>query len=142
MSGFSPALFGRSPPLPSALSAPAAEISVIGGDTLRLRGSVIRLAGLVAPQRGEACRIAPVVDCGRAAAAALAALVRGRGIVCALHGADRLGRPFAHCRAAGRDLNRAIVLAGWARTSGAWPALRRAEVEARTAHRGTWAALR
>ena len=80
------------------------------------------------------------MDCGGAAADALAALVRRR--VRGLRGAvgrTPMGRPLAVCRASGTELNHAVVAAGWARGDRSLPGLDGQEAEARSNHRGLWA---
>ncbi len=134
------------------LEAAAPDIAVIDASTLRLARRVVRLAGIAAPGRGETCVGQGAVggavagfDCGTAAAAALAALVRERNITCEMRDTDALGRPLAICSAGGTELNRALVAGGWARVDGAagLPSsqaedLRNAEKLARAEHRGLW----
>ncbi len=133
-----PALFARVPPAASGhIAADPTQVAVIDGGTLRIDRLVVRLLGVDPPPRGESC--ANVADCGSAAANALARLVRQKRVTCALHGADGLGRPLAVCNAAGTDLNRALVEAGWARAGAELPDLRRAENGARADRRGLWA---
>jgi endonuclease YncB( thermonuclease family) len=110
---------------------------VIDGGTLRIDRQVVRLLGVDPPPRGESCGGA--ADCGSAAANALAVLVREKPVSCALHGQDRMGRPLGACDAAGTDLNRAQVAAGWARAGTARPDLRQAESSARAERIGLWA---
>ena len=55
------------------------------------------------------------------------------------HREDRLGRPYAICRAGGTELNRAVVAAGWARADQAQPELKQAEAAARAGRLGVWA---
>src|SRR3954447_18183801 len=60
------------------LAAPASRLAVIDGETLRIGDAVVRLFGITAPPRDTLCRArsGAEVDCGVAAANALAALVR------------------------------------------------------------------
>jgi endonuclease YncB( thermonuclease family) len=122
----------------SHIFARADQLAVLDGNTVRVGDQVIRLEGIVAPARGEICHAADrsEVDCGSAAANALAALVRGRAVDCTIHGHDRQGRPFGACLAAGRPLSAALVEDGWARASAA--ELQEAEATARAAGRGVW----
>lgn len=139
------ALFGRVPALTGTLSAEPAHVAVVDGQTLRLHDAVIRLLGIAAPPRGLSCEAAaPGYDCGAAASAALATLVRGRPVTCHLNGRDARGFPLGHCSAGGVDLNQALVREGWARAradaaAGAMPpAFAVAEQQARQAGRGLW----
>ena len=130
-------LFGRPPPPPSHVSADAGDVAVIDGDTLKLEGHVVRLRGVEAPDRGDRCRGG--LDCGGAATAAQAGLVRDRRIECALADHDTAGRSYAACRADGTDLSRAIVASGWARAQPGAPDLADLELRARRQRAGLWA---
>jgi|SRR5271165_5659693 len=133
-------LFGRAPPPVGQVVADPTQIAVVDADTLRLNDRVVRLAGIAVPQRGETCHdgSGQDFDCGVAAANALAALVREAPVDCQLHGADGMGRALAVCEAGGRELNRALVDAGWARADRSSPALAAAESAARSSRRGLW----
>jgi endonuclease YncB( thermonuclease family) len=135
-------LLGRVPPLTGTVSAPAERVAVVDGETLVLNETVIRLEGITAPARGQACQDAgaSVTDCGAESAAALAGLVRGHTVECRLNGRDREGFPRAICDAAGLELNRAQVGAGWARARADMPGLAPEEAAARAARRGLWRA--
>ena len=136
------ALFGRVPRLAGELDADAPLVAVVDGQTLRLRESVIRLHGVVAPMRGQQCRGSDGTqfDCGAAASEALAALVRGHAVACRLDGRDDGGFPQGHCEAGGVSLNRAIVAAGWARADSHAGDLADGETQARSQHLGIWRA--
>lgn len=110
-------LFGRVPVLTGEMHAESGQVAVVDGQTLRLRETVIRLQGVAAPPRGQGCRDAAGAgyDCGAAASAALAGLVRGRTVSCQLNGRDENGFPQARCEAGGAEVNRALVAGGWAR---------------------------
>ena len=138
MVGMSSDLFGRGQPGPDHVHAEPNQVAVIDGETLRVGGSVIRLAGIAAPERGDICRGGR--DCGGAATSMLAGLVRDRRVDCKLSGHDRAGRPFGDCDANGTDLSRAIVAAGWARAEPEVPALADLELRARRQGAGLWAA--
>jgi endonuclease YncB( thermonuclease family) len=131
------------PTSPDAAPAPRSgalggeNVAVVDGETLRLSGHVVRLDGVAAPRRGEACRLP--TDCARAAALRLASLVRDRHVDCTVNGADKVGRAVASCEAGGTDINRAVVASGWAFASAGSPDLKQAEQSARQAHLGLWA---
>lgn len=137
MVGLSSDLFGRATPGPTRVQADSGQVAVVGGDTLRLAGRVVRLAGVEAPSRGDTCRGG--ADCGGAATSALAGLVQDRRVRCQLSGHDNLGRPFGECEANGVDLSRAIVASGWARARQDRPALADLELRARQNGAGLWA---
>ena len=139
MGALSSSLFGRVSPEPEQLYADADQVAVVGGDTLRLDGRVVRLSGVDAPDRGDTCRNG--ADCGGAATAELARLVRDRRVECRLSGHDRLGRPFGDCMANGVDLSSAIVASGWGRAREDRPGLANLELRARQHGDGLWATL-
>jgi endonuclease YncB( thermonuclease family) len=120
------------------LSASADRLAVVDGDTLLVGDRVVRLDGIAAPTRGSTCHAASQadMDCGAAAAEALASLVRGSPVNCTIRGHDGQGRPVGNCRAGGTWLNEALVLDGWARAETA--DLRQPEATARAARRGIW----
>ena len=134
------ALFGRVPRLAGQMDADAPLVAVVDGQTLRLRETVIRLHGVVAPMRGQECRgkDGTRFDCGAAASEALAALVRGHAVTCRLDGRDDAGFPQGHCEAGGVSLNRAVVSAGWARADSHAGDLTAEEAAARSQRVGIW----
>ncbi len=138
--GLPPALMG-SAPREQDWSALAAEVRVVDGDTLRLGDRTLRLAGIEAPQRGQACADggARGFDCGAAAAEALSRLVNGRSVLCRVEGRDRNGRGFGICTAGGVELNAGLVTAGWALAAAEDGELVAMEAAARGAGRGLWA---
>ena len=133
MVGMSSDLFGRGQTGPEHLHAAPDQVAVVDGDTLRLGGRVVRLAGIEAPSRGDVCR-------GGAATTVLASLVRDRTVECKLSGHDRMGRPYGACDVNGTDLSRAIVASGWARAQPETPGLADLELRARRQGAGLWAA--
>jgi endonuclease YncB( thermonuclease family) len=133
-------LFGRVPSPSGSLTADPTHLAVVDGETLRINETVVHLQGVEAPPRGRMCQRVngPSFDCGSAAAAALADLVRGRRVVCHLTGRDATGYPQAQCLAGETELNRRLVAEGWARARAEMPAFTHEESEARTAARGLW----
>jgi endonuclease YncB( thermonuclease family) len=139
----------QDPPVPATRSTAterivtdATRVAVVDASTLRLAERVVRLDGIIPPARGETCTRhdgAPI-DCGAAAANALAAMLGHGPVDCTWQGVDRDGRPVATCSAGGAQLNRAVVAAGWARAED--HTLRAVEQRARANHLGLWAASR
>ena len=88
---------------------------VVDGDTLKIRGTQIRLHGIDAPEREQRCRAGGRRwSCGREAARALSRQIGGRIVVCEERDRDRYGRTVGVCRAGGEDLNASMAAAGWA----------------------------
>lgn len=133
-------LFGRVPSPSGNLTADATRVAVIDGDTLRLQETIIRLQGVQAPPRGRTCHRADGTDfdCGAAAVAALADMVRGRTVTCHLTGRDGAGFTQAMCEVGETDLNRKLVADGWARARADVPAFSDEESRARNDQRGLW----
>ena len=130
-------LFG-SAPQEQDWAARAASVRVVDGDTLRLGERTLRLSGLISPERGQTCRTAGGVgfDCGATAAEALARLVQGHDLNCRVRGRDSFGRRLDACKAAGIEVNAALVSAGWALAGDS--AMTPLEHAARQAGRGLW----
>ena len=126
---------------PGHVGAESAQTRVVDGNTLLLGDRTVQLAGVRAAQRGTMCEAVggASFDCGAAAANALARLVRGVAIDCALNGAGQGGRPLAVCAAGGREINLTMIASGWARAEPGMPALSDAERRARTDRVGLWA---
>jgi endonuclease YncB( thermonuclease family) len=124
----------------------------VDGDTLALAGGgVLRLAGILAPKRGDRASgpraEREVAAAAEAAQAALDALARGQKLrlVFGALREDRHGRRLAQVRdESGRWLQDELLRQGHARVFTAGGAARAAEMlkiedEARTARRGIWA---
>ena len=111
---------------------------VIDGDTMDVRGTRIRLFGIDAPEREQTCRDGSRRwACGQRATRALHDRIGNRPVRCEER--DREQRIVAVCRAGTDELNRWMVLEGWAL------AYRRyslsyvdEEWRARAAKRGVW----
>jgi endonuclease YncB( thermonuclease family) len=131
-------LFG-SAPTDRHWRAEAQAVRIVDGETIGLGERIVRLDGVAAPSRGDACRTASgsEFDCGSAAAAALMRLVSGRAVACRIVGQDGFGRGLGQCDASGVDLSRALVGGGFAVATDS--ALRSHEAAARQGAQGLWA---
>ncbi len=124
-----------------ALADVAGIASVIDGDTLEIHDQRIRLHGIDAPESRQLCRLdGKPWQCGKDAANALADKIDRRPVTCEDLGRDRYKRIIARCTVAGEDLEKWMVVNGWAL------AYRRysldyvdEEADARAARRGLWA---
>jgi endonuclease YncB( thermonuclease family) len=98
--------------LVSATAIPAiAGVYVVDGDTFDLDGTRIRINGIDAPEFGQKCGS---WECGKAAAAKLADLLRSGAVRCKVHGADGYGRSIATCTSGNRDIGAEMVATGYA----------------------------
>jgi endonuclease YncB( thermonuclease family) len=135
-------LFGRVPPPSGLIAAEPFRVAVVDGDTLRLDETIVRLQGVAAPPRGRICRRldGTTFDCGAAAAAALAGMVRGHKVICRISARDANGVPEAFCEANSVQLNRALVAGGFAHARADAPVFGSEEALARAETRGLWRA--
>ena len=94
------------------------NVIAVDGDSLRPSegGADIRLHGIDAPELGQRCENAQgrQYNCGTAARNHLRKLIGGRDVTCKTMDVDRYGRTVAVCRAGDTELNRQMVLDGWA----------------------------
>lgn len=127
-------------PTPAVASDLVGVASVIDAD-LEIRGVLIRLHGIDAPESRQSCMRAFGAQwrCGQQAALALSDRIGRRTINCSVRNVDRYDRAIAVCRQGNQDLNRWLVSEGWA------AAYRRysrdyieAETAARSAGRNIW----
>lgn len=111
------------------------------GDTLRVDGTTVKLAGIEAPDRDQSCQRvgARAWPCGRAAAEALAKLVRGKDISCDLGKLDGAGNQLATCRLGDADIADQLVRNGHVfADTGLFATYASAESAARNAKSGVW----
>lgn len=113
----------------------------IDGDTLLVGGIRVRLEGIDAPEAEQQCKDANdrPWPCGTVAVRMLSRLVADRLVECEERGLDKYKRLLGICRAAGIDINAALVRMGLA-----WAFVRYSrtyigeEAEARAARVGIW----
>jgi endonuclease YncB( thermonuclease family) len=119
----------------------AGRASVIDGDTIEVRGTRIRIAGIDAPESAQVCARADgrPYRCGGAAAAFLDEMLAGRAVVCIASGTS-YDRIVAACEVGGVDVGSAMVAAGWALDYARYSKGRYAADEARARGRsaGVW----
>ena len=117
------------------------KADIVDGDTIKVGGLAVRLAGIDAPEGGQACeREGKTYACGKVATRELGALIGGRPVQCEVAGKDAYGRVLGTCRAGDTDLNATMVSEGWAlafvKYSDRYVAAQRAAEEAKA---GLWA---
>jgi endonuclease YncB( thermonuclease family) len=89
--------------------------TVHDADTITVAGGRIRLDGIDAPELAQTCERAGVPwPCGRDAAEALRAKLRGQPVRCAAQGRDRFNRLLAHCWLGEMDIGGWLVSEGLA----------------------------
>lgn len=109
---------------------------VLDGDTILLSGLKIRLEGIDAPEFSQTCMATSgAYPCGREARTRLAALAKSGPVECSGWQDDKYGRFLGTCSAGEVELNRQMVLSGWAVSYGAYVA---EEVVAKKAGKGVW----
>lgn len=118
--------------------APAAEPTITGpaevldGDTLRIRGTTVRLKGISAPEIEQAG--------GRQASDALQSIIAGRPVRCELTGEKTRGREVGYCSAGGQDLQSELVRRGFAMACPRYSARYvHLEADPRAQRSGVWA---
>jgi endonuclease YncB( thermonuclease family) len=93
---------------------------VVDGETVKFGPQLVRLMGIVAPEKGQTCddgqwHPAPL------AKQALEAFIAGRPVSCRQVGYDeRQARPMGQCQAGTDDLQAMMVSAGWAWSFGTY----------------------
>lgn len=113
----------------------------VAGDSLRIKGTLVRLAGIDAPEPGQPCFKANGRrwSCGSSARSALARIVRGQRLTCLPAGEDETGRQRATCRAGSIDVAEVLVRSGHVfAASGVVAPYTSAEDEARAQAAGIW----
>lgn len=114
---------------------------VVDGDTIHVASHRIRLEGIDAPEKAQACPAGGgrTWSCGEAAASHLADLIAGRDVTCRVLETDGYGRLIALCRAGATELNRDMVESGYA-----WAFVKYSrrfvaeEARAKAAREGVW----
>jgi len=120
----------------------AGKARAFAADVLIVRGTNIRLTGVVAPADAMTCPTdSGEVNCSEVARDELEHLVAGRQVTCALGQKVGHGRYFGVCRLeSGQDVAEALLRAGWLRAADdASAAYKAAEMAAAAAHLGLWA---
>jgi endonuclease YncB( thermonuclease family) len=113
------------------------------GDTMRVDGTLVRLAGVEAPAAVQPCYRADGRrwNCASSARAGLAKIIRGRKVTCVAAGQDIAGEALVTCTVDGsRDIAAELVQGGYVfvSASSGSGALSEEENAARAAKRGIW----
>jgi len=112
------------------------QTEVSDGDSLRIHGQRIRIVGIDAPELYQSCeRDGRQFACGRYSTDYLRNLIGNRPVTCRWIKKDQYNRLLGHCLAGETDLNRTMVLDGWAVSYSSYPLEER---EARRNKCGMW----
>ena len=102
------------------MSAAQADITgkprVVDGDTIHINQTKIRLHGIDAPEMKQTCRTSEGKEqmCGVLAKQALQRLVQGQEVTCKGDKRDRYKRLIAVCYVGPININKQMVVDGWA----------------------------
>lgn len=113
----------------------------VAGDRLRIGETIVRLAGIEAPERDQRCTRPGNRRwrCGEAAQEALARAVRGSSASCTLRGSDEDGSALGTCLVKARDVAEDLVREGHVFAAGGlFPKYAAQEQEARVERLGLW----
>jgi endonuclease YncB( thermonuclease family) len=90
--------------------------SAMEGDVVSVKGTMVRLRGIDAPDPGQICRTLRGVeyDCFSAARAQLQQMLDLGEVTCVAKEQDRNQHHIGVCRVLGKDLSAAMLVRGWA----------------------------
>jgi len=110
---------------------------IIDGDSLILDGREIRLYGVDAPEYRQSCTLnnGTQYPCGRQSREYLAGLAKSGTLTCRGSDEDKYQRLLAICFAGDLELNRQMVVDGWAVSYGSYIS---EEASASTEGKGVW----
>lgn len=115
--------------------------TVVKADTLRINGSLVKLAGIEAPEANQPCVASTgrSSNCYASARAALERIVRRRNVTCTALETPTDAPVVANCTADEADIAEALVRNGYVfAASGFFATYGSAESEARAAKAGLW----
>ncbi|MDX2290063.1 MAG: thermonuclease family protein [Hyphomicrobiaceae bacterium] len=112
------------------------------GDSMRIGGTTVRLAGVAAPDPAQSCAVEGRSrwPCGLGALNALRKITGRATISCAIEGRDSRGRLVGACSVGGQDIGAQLIAKGHAFADGGLISnrYRREETAARDARLGVW----
>ena len=115
------------------------SVEAIDGDTLKVGGKVVRLAGIDAPDIDQTCQFnGQDVNCGEIARDALLDLITATDVICEIRSDDTATPPPATCTSDGFDVSGNMVYTGWALPEPGDPAYDAVMADARDNERGLW----
>jgi endonuclease YncB( thermonuclease family) len=123
------------------LAEPDGIVTILDGDSLRIKSREFRLFGIDAPEYRQTCQTADgrSYACGKHSRKYLVRLIAGKTVKCRTVDVDRYDREIAICKADQINLNREMVRGGWAVAYLRYSLnYAKPEIEARKAGRGIW----
>jgi len=131
------------PTSPALAETARGGAEVVDAETIRVDGRLFRLAGIDAPETGQACGLKNrLYDCGMVARTALQDLTAASTVVCRtldVPNAAAEGVETARCFSDGCDLSEGMVYTGWAvAVEGHGDRYLELERDAARAKRGLW----
>lgn len=91
------------------------QVRIVDGDTIHLNGEKIRLDGVDAPETDQICTYGNTkYFCGQEATLQLKKIVEKGTLYCEGASKDRYGRIIGTCFVNGENVNRLLVMSGWA----------------------------
>jgi endonuclease YncB( thermonuclease family) len=91
------------------------QADIVDADTNKIGGISVRLYGIDAPEDRQTCEVeGKRYSCGKRATHALAMLIGGKSVLCEIVGKDDYARALGACTVGDTQLNRTMVLNGWA----------------------------
>jgi len=128
---------------PALAESARGEAEVLDAENIRVEGRLFRLAGIDAPEQGQACSLRErLYDCGMVARTALQDLTAASTVTCQpLNSQDAVagGTVTARCFSDGYDLSEGMVYTGWAvAVEGLGDRYLKLERDAAEAKRGLW----
>ena len=91
------------------------KAKIIDGDTIHIDKNKIRLHGIDAPEWDQTCTLSyKVWECGKKSTLALKKLIANQIVICKINNIDQYNRYIAVCFSDRVNLNKKMVLDGWA----------------------------
>jgi len=91
--------------------APAAEVRVVDGDTIRLGRERVRIMNIDAPETENRARCNAERRLAAVATMKLTEIIMGERLEIERHGKDRFGRTLAYIRVRGADVGEMLIMA-------------------------------
>ena len=113
---------------------------ILDGDTITINSNKIRLLDIDAPEWNQTCTNShnQQYHCGIISKNKLKELTKNKIIKCIIFGYDYYNRLLGRCYHHSLDLNKAMVVTGWAIIGNSYSNYRQEMLDAKKARRGIW----